>query len=232
MELHTEFSQQLALSLYKSTEKYPVNLDKAWMWIGYKQKRNAVNTLKSMFEEDLDYLRSNTQSISGGRSSVCYMLTVNCFKELGMVSKTQKGKQIRQYFMECETIAKKITETVNPALLDCLNNMQQEMKTLSARTQKLDNMEKATNNNKGIKNVLDTEMEDIYPDDVSFTVREYLDYKGVDLRHIHTLRKRAIQFYRNGTQDVALPKKSTEVLFKGANVGYLDSALKTVLGLD
>lgn len=106
--------------------------------------------------------------------------------------------------------------------------IQQEMKVLNARTQKLDIMEKAANDNKGIKGVLDTKMEELFPDSLQFTTREYLEYKGVSLVHLNTLRRRAIQFYRNGTQE-ELPKKGTEVLFKGACIAYLEEALKTIL---
>lgn len=33
MNLQTEFSQQLALALYESTEEFPVDLDEAYMWL-------------------------------------------------------------------------------------------------------------------------------------------------------------------------------------------------------
>lgn len=50
----------------------------------------------------------NRKNPQGGRPSHFYVLTVNCFKELGMLAKTRQGKQVRQYFLECERIAKGI----------------------------------------------------------------------------------------------------------------------------
>jgi phage anti-repressor protein len=236
MESSIEFNKELALSLYKSSEEFPVEFSKAIEWLGYTRKDSAKEKLTRNFEKGIDYSvewRNVPHSKGSGASRVEEIfLTVDTFKSLGMMVGTEKGKEIRKYFLECEKVAKRVTDTINPALLEVLGSMQKEMKRLAERTEKLDSMERATNNNKGIKGVIDTEIDDIYPSDISFTVKEYLDFKGVDLRHLHTLRKRAIQFYRNGTQEVELPKRGSEVLFKGANVGYLDQALKTVLGLD
>lgn len=145
---------------------------------------------------------------------------------------TDKVVRAKIQLVKAFSKAKQALQHVSPELLSMLSAITEQMNTLAIRTQRLDAIDKAENNHKGIKGVIDTEIEDIYPSDVSFTVKEYLDFKGVDLRHIHTLRKRAIQFYRNGTQELELPKKGTEIIFKGANVGYLDQALKTVLGLD
>lgn len=231
MENSIEFNQEVALALYESSEEFPVDLDQAWKWIGYKEKRNALDTLKSIFEEGIDYVCLGTKSIQGGRSSHSYKLTISAFKELGMISKTEKGKEIRKYFLECEKIAKQITQTVDPALLEVLTSMQKEMKFLSERTQKLDSMEKATSNNKGIKGVIDTEVMELYPETLSYTVREYLQKKGVSEEHLHTMRKRAVMFANQGKQ-TKLPIKGNEYVFVGNDISYLDQALKTVLGLD
>jgi phage anti-repressor protein len=42
----------------------------------------------------------------GGRPSIEYSLTLDMGKELAMVERTEKGKQARQYFLECERRAK------------------------------------------------------------------------------------------------------------------------------
>jgi hypothetical protein len=103
-------------------------LDKAWVWIGYVEKRNALDTLESMFEADVDFTRfvpkdeSNSTSTSSpqweemtseeraayARSEAAkarkqkIFLTVDCFKQLGMMAQTPQGKQIRRYFLDCE----------------------------------------------------------------------------------------------------------------------------------
>lgn len=62
------------------------------------------------FTENVDYVtfRENSQK---GRPRVEYALTLDMGKELGMVDRSQKGKEVRQYFIECErkVIAKAVT---------------------------------------------------------------------------------------------------------------------------
>lgn len=234
MESSIEFNQQLALALYESTEEFPVDLEEAYLWLGYARKDSAKRKLVNNFIEDLDYqLHRSVETISGNDSSnkEKVKLTVNCFKEMGMLAGTEQGKKVRKYFLECEKVAKKVTEVVSPALLECLNTMQREMKILSARTQRLDAIDNATGTHKGIAGVIETEVEEIYPETLSYTVREYLQKKGVSEEHLHTMRKRAVMFANQGKQ-TKLPIKGNEYVFVGNDISYLDQALKTVLGLD
>ena len=232
MESLIEFSQELAVSLYESAEEFPISFEECWQWLGYSRKDTALDTLKSYFVLGVDFtLRQKGEWTQAGRSSDLYGLTIDCFKQLAMLSKTEKGRQVRLYFLECEKIAKKVIEHIDPALLKVLTSMQKEMKLLSERTQKLDSMEKAASNNKGIKGVIDTEILEIYPKSLSYTVKEYLIMKGVEDRHLSTMRKRAVMFTNQGKQ-TKLPAKGTEYVFIGNDISYLDQALKTVLGLD
>jgi len=57
------------------------------------------------FVEGTDYvevLLKNEQNPEGGRPSKEYALTLDMAKELSMVERNDKGKQARQYFIECE----------------------------------------------------------------------------------------------------------------------------------
>ena len=101
-----DFSIELAKTFLESDEKFPIEFDLAWQWLGYTRKDSALDTLKSYFEEYLDFSGYSRKSSQGGRPSHSYRLTVNCFKELGMLAKTSQGKLVRKYFLECERIAK------------------------------------------------------------------------------------------------------------------------------
>ena len=100
------FSQELATSFYSSKDSHPVDLDDAWQWLGYSTKQKALQTLKSNFEEGEDFLTKRVKSSTGGRPSELILLTVDCFKSLGMMAGTSQGKSIRKYFLECEKVAK------------------------------------------------------------------------------------------------------------------------------
>ena len=101
------FTFALAKQLIESDDRVPVNFEDAWQWLGYTRKDSALKLLKNYFVlgEDFD-LRQSAEWTEGGRSSDYYRLTTNCLKEFGMVAKTEQGKQIRKYFLDCEQIAK------------------------------------------------------------------------------------------------------------------------------
>ncbi len=60
---------------------------------------------KRMFEygfiESQDFMSKMTES-SGGRPETDYILTMDTAKEIAMLQRSAKGKQARQYFIECE----------------------------------------------------------------------------------------------------------------------------------
>lgn len=101
-----ELSQSLVLSIVKSDERFPVDFDDAWQWIGYNAKSKAKNKLVNNFEEEVDFLPKWVKNPQGGRPSESIKLTVDCFKSLAMMAGTEKGKEIRRYFLECERLAK------------------------------------------------------------------------------------------------------------------------------
>ena len=86
---------------------YEDSAELAWKWLGFTRKENCVQLLKSDFVVDEDFLlKVLNSSQSGGRPSDKYYITVECFKMLGMMVGTAKGKEIRRYFLKCEKVAK------------------------------------------------------------------------------------------------------------------------------
>lgn len=141
-----QFSLATAHELLNSGEQYPVNFDDAWIWLGYSKKDKALDTLKSYFDEGLDYafLQKGEWS-QDGRSSDLYGMTVDCFKEMGMLAKTDKGKQIRRYFLECEKLAKAqqpvITLEMFNVLLTEVQRQNQQLRVLEVDHERLNQLQ-------------------------------------------------------------------------------------------
>lgn len=53
------------------------------------------------FTEDIDFSTKMSES-TGGRPSTDHQLTIDMAKELCMLQRSDKGKEFRQYFIECE----------------------------------------------------------------------------------------------------------------------------------
>ena len=126
------FSQNLAMVMVQSADHFPVDFDNAWKWIGYSRKSDAKKALLSSgFIEGLDFqvLRQAPQNPKGGRPKESIALTVDCFKSFGMMAGTEKGQQVRQYFLECEKQVKEIIPAQNAEL----EKMKIELALLQAR---------------------------------------------------------------------------------------------------
>lgn len=135
-----EFSHELALSLLQSIKPFPIDFEEGWQWLGYSSKHKAKEKLKRNFEETIDFevftqmgVKSIRQGIQGGRPSEQIFLSIDCFKSLGMMTGTSKGKEVRRYFLECERIAKKAAEII-PAQAQEIERLKLELQVAQAQS--------------------------------------------------------------------------------------------------
>lgn len=72
------------------------------------------------FEEGVDYVAFKFERSDNKQSTITdFALTIDCAKEISMLQKTEKGKQARLYFIECEKQVNQfeIPQTYSQALL-------------------------------------------------------------------------------------------------------------------
>ena len=60
------------------------------------------------FDEGTDFCSKMSES-TGGRPAVDHIMTIDMAKEICMIQRTEKGKQARQYFIECEKRMKEMS---------------------------------------------------------------------------------------------------------------------------
>jgi phage anti-repressor protein len=98
-------------------------------------KRDFTTWCKKMFEygfeENKDFTPFWGES-TGGRPSLDYALTLDCSKEISMLQRSEKGKQARQYFIDCE---KKLVEVAKP--LTQIEILIQSAQLIQAQEQRL-----------------------------------------------------------------------------------------------
>ena len=130
------FSIDMARELLESSEQFPVDLEKAWQWLGYSKKGNCMATLTNNFVKDVDFrVLLERETNSDGTFSHNYHqtnLTVRCFKKLAMMAGTEKGDQVRDYFIYCEETLIKIYLQKKPAIdaVDLANAIQNDIARL------------------------------------------------------------------------------------------------------
>lgn len=89
-----------------------VNARHLYQWL--EVKKDFSDWIKVQFKrcdlvENVDYQllpQKGEQTGRGGYNKIEYALSLNAAKEISMMSQTERGKQARRYFIECERIAK------------------------------------------------------------------------------------------------------------------------------
>ena len=112
------FSKESALSLLGSNNEYPVDFDLAMEWWDCRSKNGEptakgqlTKKLRQDFEQGIDWtFCQNYQKVQSatGRPTDKIYLTVDTFKEMGMMLPNGRGKEIRRYFLECERELKQL----------------------------------------------------------------------------------------------------------------------------
>jgi len=76
--------------------------------------KNRIDKYGLVENQDYTVFTQSGVNPLGGRPSIDYVLTIDAAKELAMVEGNAKGKQARQYFIDCE---KRLTKSLSPAEL-------------------------------------------------------------------------------------------------------------------
>jgi phage anti-repressor protein len=90
----------------------------------FESKQEFANWIKDLiadygFVEGVDFL-TNLSKSTGGRQAIEYTLTMDMAKEISMVQRSEKGRQARRYFIECEKRLRHLSE--NPTALPIAKN--------------------------------------------------------------------------------------------------------------
>ena len=94
-----------------------VNARHLYVWLGVR--KDFSTWMKVQFKrcdlmENVDYqsfpLKGERET--GGTTRIEYALSLNAAKEISMMSQTQKGKEARRYFIECEQIALQKSQSI------------------------------------------------------------------------------------------------------------------------
>ncbi|QEO57601.1 antA/AntB antirepressor family protein [Francisella marina] len=75
---------------------------------------------KYEFEENIDYIRLHKKMEANNATQIDYIITIDMAKEISMLQRSEKGKQARKYFIECEkqllSNSLQLPDFTNPAI--------------------------------------------------------------------------------------------------------------------
>lgn len=103
--------------------QFPVDLDIAWQLAGYKKKQEGLINVRNNLIEGEDFSQKSVKNPSGkGRSVIKMFLTCDGLKQLCLLARTPEGRQVRQYFIECEK-KWKLTQQVFPQVAQSIEDI-------------------------------------------------------------------------------------------------------------
>jgi phage anti-repressor protein len=107
MSIVPAFSFAIAKKLFNQKSDFPVDFDDAWVWLEYSNKANAKRFLIENLEDGIDFLIiDELGTLAVPRPAEKISLSIEGFKNWGMMSRTPAGKIIRKHFIECERLLK------------------------------------------------------------------------------------------------------------------------------
>lgn len=105
-------SKEIIFTQLESTNPFPIDFDAAWKWLGFSRKNNAkASLLDCGFASGVDLLiekqSDNHEGLSAQEKAVAARreqihLTTDCFKMWCMMANTDRGKEVRRFYLEVE----------------------------------------------------------------------------------------------------------------------------------
>ena len=90
--------------------------------------KNRVEQYDFVENQDFITLHKKMEREIGGTTRIEYHITLDMAKELAMVERNEKGKQARQYFIECE---KKLREVVKPQPAQPIGEVEDKLRAIA-----------------------------------------------------------------------------------------------------
>ncbi len=106
-----------------------IDLDNVIKWLNIT-KYGAKNTLKKSYKKDIDYKILKIKKIhgSGGHNKEKIYITVNCFKKICQLTKSKKGNEVREYFIQVESLLNKYKDYIIEGMQEKISKLEKDQK--------------------------------------------------------------------------------------------------------
>ena len=112
----------------ESNEKI-VDLDKVIKWLNIN-KGMAKKTLIKSYKKNIDYTITKVYKPKGkgGQNAEKILLTILCFKKICQLTKSKKGNEVREYFIQVESLLNKYKNYIIDGMQDKIKKLEKSQK--------------------------------------------------------------------------------------------------------
>jgi phage anti-repressor protein/predicted GIY-YIG superfamily endonuclease len=104
-------------------------LDNVIKWLDI-QKHGAKTTLLKSYKKNIDYQikRVIKKKGTGGQKREIIIITVNCFKKICQLTKSKMGNQVRDYFIQVESLLNKYKDYIINGMQEKITKLEKDQK--------------------------------------------------------------------------------------------------------
>ena len=110
-------------------DDFVINFDISSKWLNIR-KDSLKRTLIESYRKNIDYKITIEKSTSAGRPKETIYLTPDCFKRLCMLTKSEKGEEVRSYYIQLEKHIDKYKDNIINDLRTRVQVLERNMKPI------------------------------------------------------------------------------------------------------
>jgi len=112
-----DFNEIINENYLNMTDEFVINSNNLLKWLNISSRKDFHDTIKRSYKLSIDYiLKPISKNYKGGNNEKIYMLTPDCAKMILQSTKSEKGKEIRKYFIEIEKMLYKYKDIIIKSL--------------------------------------------------------------------------------------------------------------------
>ena len=106
-----------------------IDLDNVIKWL-HIRKRSAKDTLTKSYKKNIDYKLEKVIKLkgSGGQKREIIKITPTCFKKFCQLTKSKKGNEVREYFIQVESLLDKYKDYIINGMKDKITKLEKDQK--------------------------------------------------------------------------------------------------------
>jgi phage anti-repressor protein/predicted GIY-YIG superfamily endonuclease len=123
-----DFFKLFNYQTYSNTDKI-INIDDVIIWLDI-QKHKMKETLIKSYKKDIDYEIKRVIKLKGigGQKKEIIMISINCFKKICQLTKSIKGNEVREYFIQVESLLNKYKDYIIEGMKEKINKLEKNQK--------------------------------------------------------------------------------------------------------